>query len=62
MIQRIGVDDQPRKELGQSAQRGIIGDIGGSEEQRRFFAVQIRQFRLQPLVIDRGPGNVAGAP
>ena len=61
MVQRIGIDDETGKQLGQGAQRGVIGDIGAGEQQRRFLAMQIGQFGLEPLVIDGGAGNVARA-
>lgn len=61
MVQRVGIDDQPREQLGQRAQRCIVGDIGRGEQQRRFLAVQVGQFGLQLLVINRGAGDVAGA-
>ena len=59
MVQRVGIDDQPRKELGQRRQRGIVGNVGRGEQQRRFLAMQIRKLGLKPLVIDGGAGNVA---
>ena len=59
MVQRVGIDDQPGKELGQGRERGVIGDIGRGEQQRRFLAMQIGQFGLELLVIDRRARDVA---
>ena len=59
MIQRVGINDQTWKELGQRAQRCVVGDIGAGEQQRGFFAVQVGQFFLKALVVDRGARNVA---
>ena len=61
MVQRVGIDDQARKQLGQGGQRRVIGDIGRGKDQRRLFAMQIGQLGLQPLVIDRGARDIARA-
>jgi hypothetical protein len=59
VVQLVGIDDEPGEELRQGRERRVIGDVGGGEDERRLLAVQIGKLRLQPLVIDRGPGNVA---
>ena len=59
VVQFIRVNDQARKQLGQRAQRCIIGNVGGREQQGRFLAVQIRQFSLEPFVINRRARDVA---
>ena len=61
VIQRIGIDDQPREQLGQRRQRRVIGDIGRGKDQRGFLGVQIGQFGLQPLVIDGRARDIARA-
>ena len=61
MVQRIGIDDEARKQLGQRAQRRVIRDIGGGEDKGGLLGVQIRKLGLQRLVIDRCARDVARA-
>ena len=54
-------DDEPRQQLAQGRQRGVVGDVGGGEQQRRLLAVQIGQLGLELDVIVGGAGDVARA-
>ena len=61
VVQAVGIDDQAGEQLGQGRKRRVVCDVGRGEEQCRLLAVQIGQFRLELLVVDRGAGNVACA-
>ena len=61
VVQRVGIDDEAGKQLGQRRKRRVIGDIGRGEDQRRLLAVQVGQFGLEPLVIDGRARDVACA-
>mmetsp|Transcript_5140 Transcript_5140/g.9035 ORF Transcript_5140/g.9035 Transcript_5140/m.9035 type:complete len:430 (-) Transcript_5140:329-1618(-) len=61
MVQRVGINDQAGEQLGQRGERGIIGNIGRGENQRRFLLVQVAQLGFQRLVVDGGARDVAGA-
>ena len=49
------------QQLLQGRQRGVVGDIGRGEEQRRRLAVQVGELGLQLDVVVRGAGDVARA-
>lgn len=53
--------DLTRKELRQSEESRIVGDITGSEEKSSLLLVQAGQFSFQFFVVRRIPGDVAGS-
>ena len=61
MVQRVGIDNQPRKQFRERGQRRGICDVGRGEEKRGFLAVEIRKLGLKRFMIDRGAGNITGA-
>ena len=54
-------DDAAGQQLLQGGERGVVGDIGRGEEQRRGLAVQVGQLGLQLDMVVRGAGDVARA-
>ena len=59
VVQLVGIDDQTGKQLGQRAERRVIGDIGTGEQQGGFLAVQVRQLFLKTFVVNRGARDIA---
>jgi hypothetical protein len=49
VVQRVGIDDEPGKQLRQRRERRVIGDVGGGEDKRRLLAMQIGKLGLQRL-------------
>ena len=54
-------DDRAGQQLLQGGKRGVVGDIGRGEEQRRRLAVQVGELGLQLDVVVRGAGDIARA-
>ena len=61
MIERVRINDQTGKQLGQRRQRGVIGNVGRGEQQSGVFLMQIGKLGFQALVVHRGAGNIARA-
>ena len=57
----VGQDHAARQQLLQGGQRGVVGDIGRGEQQRRLLAVQVGKLGLELHVVVRRAGDVAGA-
>ena len=52
---------QPGQQLLQRRQRGVVGDVGRGEQQRRLLAVQVGKLGLELDVVVRGARDVARA-
>ena len=61
VVQRVGEDDETRKDLVEGRERGLVGDIARGEEQGRFLAVQVGEFELQLHMIAGRAGDVPGS-
>ncbi len=61
MVLGVGEDRGVSQQAHQRGQRGMVGDVARSKQQRRVFAVQARQFCLEFNVVVGGPGDVARA-
>ena len=48
-------DDAARQQLLQRRQRGVVGDVGRGEQQRRFLAVQVGKLALELDVVVEVP-------
>ena len=57
----IGKDHQAGDQLDERRERGVIGDIGRGEDERRLLAVQVGKLGLELDMIMGGAGDVAGA-
>ena len=60
-FERIRQDEAVRHQLGERGNSGLVGDVAGGENQRRFLAVQIGELALkldQRVIV---AGDVAGA-
>ena len=57
----VGEDDEAGEQLAQRRQRGVVGHVGGGEEERGLLVVQIGELGLQLHVIVRGARDVPGA-
>ncbi len=57
----VGEDVPIRQGIQDGAQRGLVGDVAGGEEEGGILAVQVRELFLEGDVEGRGAGDVAGA-
>ena len=51
VVARVGEDVTSRQHLGECAQRRVVSDVTGSEEQSRVLPVQVCQLSLQLFVV-----------
>ena len=51
MIERIGEDDAARQKGSEGRERRLVGDVARRKQQRRFLAVEVREFLLKQHVI-----------
>ena len=47
VVPRVGENETVRHQLGERRNAGLVGDIAGREDQRRFLAVQIGKLALE---------------
>ena len=61
VVQGIRQNQAVRHQPGQRGNAGLVGDVAGGKDQRRFLAVQIGEFALELDQRVIGAGDVAGA-
>ena len=61
MVERIRQDQAIRNQFADRRNPGLVRDVAGGEQQRRFLAMQLGQFPLELNERMMGAGDVAGA-
>ena len=61
VVERVGEDHAAGQQLRQRGKRRVVGDVAAGEDQRRFLAVQVGEFRLQLDMVVRVAADIARA-